>query len=46
MDLIPDRTQFDFAKNVFPLMSKDADIQLVAESYWCDVSIRERNSNP
>ncbi len=39
LDLIPDRTQFDFAKNVFPtMMSKGMPIYgYVAEGYWCDV---------
>ena len=39
LDLIPDRTQFDFAKNVFPLMmSKGMPIYgHVADGYWCDV---------
>ena len=39
LELIPDRTQFDFAKNVFPLMmSKGMPIYgWVADGYWCDV---------
>jgi mannose-1-phosphate guanylyltransferase/phosphomannomutase len=39
LDLIPSRTQFDFAKNVFPLMmSKGMPIYgYVADGYWCDV---------
>ena len=39
LDLILDRTQFDFAKNVFPLMmNKGMPIYgWVADGYWCDV---------
>ena len=39
LDLIPDRTQFDFAKNVFPLMMSNGMpiYGWVAEGYWCDV---------
>lgn len=39
LDLIPDNTNFDFSKNLFPLMLQQ-NIPIhgcIAEGYWCDI---------